>query len=410
VLSAIDVFALADQARAEGRIEDAVVLYDALANDESADIRAEARFRKGMMLADVGRHREAAVTFRALLDEQPSAARVRLELARALALLCDEGSARRELRQAQAMGLPPEVAAAVGQFDQALRSPKVVGGSLEVALAPDSNANRATQARVVDTVVAPLTLSEDARRQSDIGIHLAGQGYARLGIGRDLSFVPRLSGLATLYRDNAFSDSSLSGRLGLEWQSKANRLSPSMGVGLRWYGGSAYARTYGVALDWLHVLGRRSQLVVNAGASRADYLRNDLQDGAIYDLRASVERAFSARLGANLTFEASRQTSRDPFYATMSGGMSVLGWRETGQTTLYASAGARRLEGDAELFLFGARRREWLLSARLGGTFRQLTIHGFAPYGRLSYERNSSSVALYDYDRVATEFGITRAF
>jgi outer membrane protein len=81
-LSAIDVFGLADRARAAGRIDDATGFYDALAHDPNADVRAEARFRKGMMLADLRRYREAALAFRAVLDEQPKAARARLELAR----------------------------------------------------------------------------------------------------------------------------------------------------------------------------------------------------------------------------------------------------------------------------------------------------------------------------------------
>jgi len=162
-LSAVDLFALADRARAAGKVAEAIVLYDALARDPNAEIRAEARFRKGMALADAKRWREAALAFRGLLDEQPGATRVRLELARVLAALGDESAARREVRQAQAAGLPDDVALTVDQFARALRSPKTLGGSIEVALAPDSNINRATAARTLDTVIAPLTLSRDAR-------------------------------------------------------------------------------------------------------------------------------------------------------------------------------------------------------------------------------------------------------
>ena len=153
-----------------------------------------------------------------------------------------------------------------------------------------------------------------------------------------------------------------------------------------------------------------SQLVVDGSASRADYQHNDLQDGRIYALSASVERAFSSRSGVRLTASANRQTARDPGYATASGGITVLGWREAGRMTLFTAASAQRTVGDAALFLFGDRRREWFLSARAGATFRQLTIHGLAPYARVSFERNRSSLELYDYRRLAAEFGLTRAF
>jgi hypothetical protein len=409
-LSAIDVFALADRARAEGRIGDAITFYDALSHDQNADVRAEARFRKGMMLASLKRYREAAVAFRRLLDEKPNAARVRLELARVLALMGDESAARRELRQAEAAGLPPEVALAVGQFDQALRSHKRFGGSVEVALAPDSNINRATEARVLDTIIAPLTLSSDARKQSGIGVHVSGQGYAKFGLGSGLSLVPRVSALAMLYRKSEFTDISSSALIGLEWQGKQDRLTPSIGETRRWYGGKPYDRTDAFSLDWLHALGKRAQLVVSGSASRADYQLNDLQDGSIYALSASLERALSSRAGISVTASGIRQTARDPGYATTSGGLTVVGWREAGRTTLFTSGTVQRTEGDAALFLFGDRRREWFFSARAGATFRQLTIHGLAPYVRVSFERNRSSLQLYDYGRVATEFGLTRAF
>ncbi len=409
-LTAVDVFGLADRARAEGRIDDAVTLYEALAKDPDPQVRAEARFRKGMMLSDVKRYREAALAFRALLDEQPGATRVRLELARVLAAIGDEGAARRQLRQAQAAGLPPEVAATVGQFDRALRSYKRLGGTFEVALAPDSNINRATQARVLDTIIAPLTLSDDARARSGIGAHLAGQGYARIRLSDNFAFVPRVSGLANLYRAGAFNDVSGSALAGLEWRRLRDRFSLSAGRTWRWYGGRPYAHTDAVTLDWLHGLDKRSQFVVSGSVSHAAYRLNDLQDGMIYDLNLSVERALSARAGMSVAATATRQTARDPGYATVAGAVTLTGWRETRRTTLFASVGVRRTEGDAALFLFGDRRREWLLSARAGATFRALEVHGFAPFARLVYERNSSSVGLYDYRRVGAEFGITRAF
>ena len=77
---------------------------------------------------------------------------------------------------------------------------------------------------------------------------------------------------------------------------------------------------------------------------------------------------------------------------------------------LYASAMAQRTEGDAALALFGQRRREWFVNARAGATFRALAVHGIAPYVRVGYERNASNVALYDYRRFTSEFGVTSSF
>lgn len=409
-LAATDVFALADRARATGQIDDATQLYDALVRDPDADVRAEARFRKGMMLADVHRYIDAAVAFRALLDEKPGALRVRIELARVLAAAGDEAGARRSLRQAQAGQLPPDVAATVAQFANALRSAKRFGGTFEVALAPDTNINRATAARTLDTIIAPLTLSDDARARSGVGAKLAGQGFVKLALTDDLSVLPRLAGSASLYREQAFDDVSSSTLLGFEWQHFGGRWSPSAGATWRWYGGHLYARTETAALDWLHRVGSRTQLVASTSVSRATYVRNDLQSGAIYDLNITAERALNPRSGVSLTISATRQTARDSGYATVAGAGSALAWREIGKTTVFASLNIRRTIGDARLFLFPEARREWLVGVKAGATLRAFAVHGFAPVVRFGYERNASTVGIYDYRRFVSEFGVTRAF
>ncbi|GAA0295944.1 hypothetical protein GCM10009087_02110 [Sphingomonas oligophenolica] len=48
-----------------------------------------------------------------------------------------------------------------------------------------------------------------------------------------------------------------------------------------------------------------------------------------------------------------------------------VGWREAGKTTFFASAGLHRLDGDARLFLFLDRRREWLYQLSASVTLRQ---------------------------------------
>ncbi len=409
-LSAVDLFRVAEQAQAKGRTQDAETLYDALARDPDPEVRAEARFRHGMLLAGLKRYRAAAVLFRAILDEKPGATRVRLELARVLAAMGDDAGARRQLRQAEAAGLPPDVAVVVDQFANALHSAQRLGGSLQLALAPDSNINRATSARTLDTVIAPLTLSKDARQRSGLGFEGGGQAFARLSLAPNLDLVPRISGQADLYKAGTFDDVSGSALLGLEWRLGADRFSPAVGQTWRWYGGSLYARTQSVTVDWIHPMGARAQLDVQASAGRARYVLNSLQDGGLFAGAVSYERALTPKLGASLTLDAARQTAADPGYSTWSGGGSALAWRDLGRTTVFLSGGVHRLEGDARLFLFPDRRREWLFQAGAGATFRRLTWRGFAPALRISFERNQSTVGLYDYQRIVTTAGISRAF
>jgi hypothetical protein len=409
-LSAVQLFEIAARAEAAQDAPTAETIYQALARDPDIEVRSEARFRHALLLTREKRPREAAVLLRAILDEKPDAQAVRLELAALLATLGDERAAYRELRQARAGGLPPDVVQMVDQFAGALRARKPYGASMELAFAPDSNINRATKADTLDTVIAPLQLSEDAQEQSGLGVRASGQVFVRPAIGKDLRFTARLSGVTNAYDQSAFNDALVSTQAGLEWTRGASRWSPSLGYSHRWYGGASYATTETAALNWRRQIGDRAQLEADLAAARARYEMNDLQDGEIYDASVSYERAFDERSGGSVSLSAQRQTARDPGYATLAGGLGVVYWREAFGATVYGTANVRLLESDARLGLFLDKRKEtfWRLGA--GATIRKLQFKGFSPIVRVSYERNTSTVGIYDYGRTAFDIGIARSF
>lgn len=409
-LSAADVMDIAARAEAAGDPESAIAAYSALTADPDVDVRSEARFRHARLLVAREDYAAAAALYRRILDERPDAGRVRLELAALLARLGEEGAARRQLRQVQAGSLPPEVALAVNQFTSALRATQPFGASVSFAIVPDSNINRATDAQTLDTIIAPLELSEDAQAQSGIGFRAGGQAFARVPLGGGVTLLPRLSGQAELYRDSRFNDVSASAAVSLEIASARDRFRPTVAETFRYYGGERYAQTTSASLGWQHALGRSAQLETTISAARADYRLNDLQDGWLFDVSAGYERAFDARSGGAAAVSASRHVARDAGYSIKAGGANLLYWRELGRLTLFGSVGLRRLEADERLALFPERRREWLASGAVGGTIRHLSVAGFAPTVRVGFERNTSSVGIYDYSRTSVDFGITRAF
>lgn len=409
-LAAAQMFDLAGQLTAAGDTAGSLALYRALTRDTRVEVRAEARFRMGQLLITLGRLNEAAVAYRAVLDEQPKAARVRLELAALLARMGQDFAARHELRLAQAGGLPPAVAAVVEQIATALRATKPIGGTLSLALAPDTNVNRATRARTVASVIAPLTLSDDARERSGIGLSLAGQVYARLRLTSRVTMVLRASGQGDVYRQHAFDDVSTTVLAGPSWETERDRVSLSAGLARRFYGGDLYTRSAVVEADWLHALGKRAQLELGASTSRTRYPIAPAQSGAVYAVTARYERALSSRFALSIAPTVVRQTAVDPGYANWSGGATVLASRQWGRATCFASLGVRRLVADEALFLFETARREWFSRAEAGASLRALTVFGFAPLVRVAYERNRSTVALYDYHRVVGSLGVVRAF
>ena len=409
-LTPAQLFAFADEARDAGDFDTAETAYRALAQHPEIELRTEARFRLAMMLDGQGETREAATILRQILDEKPDAARVRVELARMQAAMGNLRAAERELRAAQASGLPPEVQRLVRFYASALNSSRLYGASLELAFAPDSNINRATRSNTLGTIIGDFDLSDDAQATSGLGLATRAQLWGRLPVSSKVLLRGEVNAGGSFYKENQFDDYSIGVELGPELQSGADRFALTGVVQWRWFGGDPYAFSYGAQGDWRHPIGQRTQLRVDGSVLRSEDRFNDLRDATRYSLSTGVDRAFSQRFGGGVSVSGSRSVARDPGYSTTRGGIAAYAYREAGQATLVADLGYSHLEADERLFLYPERRRDDRFDAGISATLRALRVGTFAPVARLRYERNWSTVEIYDYDRVAAEFGVTAAF
>jgi hypothetical protein len=405
------MFRLAEVAEGKSDLTLAFAIYAALEDNPDPDIRAEARFRHAKRLLSQKRNVEAAVLLRRLVDEKPKAVPVRLALAQLLDRMGDKDAAWREIRAAQAIGLPPAVARLVDRYSEALRAARPQGASLEIAIAPDSNINRATRSDTLGTVLGDFEIDKDGKAKSGTGLSVHGQAYRRLALGAgDASLLVRVSGLADLYKRTEFNDIALDLAAGPELQWGDARIHLEAGATQRFFGQKPFMRAARVGATVARPLGRRTLLRLSGSAALVDNQRNDLQDGKSYSAQLDLERAFSATTGAVLNLSGDRQQARDPGYATTGwrGGLSL--WRDLGRVTLTAGGQLGRLSADERLQLFPDKRRDRFSSFSLGATFRQIQWRGFAPVARFTIERNKSSIAFYDYRRTRTEIGIARAF
>ena len=405
------LFEVAREKSVEQRFDEAITIYSALERDPHSDIRWEALYRHGKLLENQKHLTESAVLFRTILDENPHAQRVRLELAKVLADMGHENAARRELRQAQAGNLPPEVAQIVNQYAVALRSAKPLGGTFEVGIAPSNNINRATSSPTLNSILGPLVLSGNAQAKSGIGLNLGGQGNAQLPLSSKIKLSAQLSNQNALFRDAEFDDSIIAGSVGVSMLVGSSlRLKLDEGPSYRIYGGHPYSTALNGTVDVQYPLDKRSQIGLQSDFSVIKYIQNPLQNGDVFGETLSYDRALNARFGSKLSLFAQRATANDPGYATKSAGASVLVWHELGKTTLYATGSISHLLSDARLFLYTDRRNETLYRAGLGATFRQIIIDGFSPVLRMNYESNRSTIDTYNYRRFGGEVAITRAF
>ena len=410
VLTPAQMFKLAEIAKARGDLATATAILVALESNPDPDIRSEARYRHAKQLLGAKRNRDAALLLRRILDDKPAAAPVRLELAQILDKMGDRESALRELRAVQSSGLPPAVARMVDRYSAALRAARPAGASVEIAVAPDSNINRATRSDTLGTIFGDFDIGEDSKATSGLGLSLRGQTFRRFEIGGDDSLLVRLSGFGDLYRRTRFNDIAVDLAAGPELRLGRNQLNLEIGATQRWFGQKPFLRSVRAGATWSHPLGTRAQLRLTASASLIDNQMNDVQDGKAYSGKIAVERAMSPTTGLGINFGGDRQSLKDPGYSTTGWRAGILAWHDVGRMTVTAEAEYGRLRADDRLFLFPDKRVDTYSRLSLATTFRQLQWQGFAPLARFTIERNKSSVGFYDYRRTRSEIGIVRAF
>lgn len=409
-LDAPTLLAFGVKLEADGKKQEAAQAYRALEADPNSEIRSEARFRLAKILAAEGRIKEAAVLLRHVIDDHPRAAPPRLELVTLLQQLGDDSGTLRELRSLGTLDLPLNVARLVDRMSASLRSSQPLTVQVEMALAPDTNINRATRSNSLGTVFGDFILDRDAKARSGIGVASRSFIQGRLNLSPSAALKAHASLDADVYRDHDFNDIALELGAGPEFRRGPLRFAVEAGAGQQWYGMKAFQRNFRLSGSAWAKIDRYSQLRIDASARWANNQFNDLQDGRGMTLAARYERALSPRLTVSLGASADRFKATDEAYSTRSWTFAASAYREVGRTTLEVGGELGLLRADDRLALLLEKRQDRLARFRLGAVFRQLTVAGFAPTVRLVVERNRSTVEYYDYRRTRTEFGISRAF
>lgn len=411
VATAGQIFGLAEEMVRRGKSDDAEAILNVLSHDRDPNVRNEARFRRAHILEAKGQLQPAAVLLRRIVEEKPDATPARLELAQLLQQLGNTDAALRELRAAQAAGLPAAVARIVDRYSEAIRASRPTGASIELALAPDSNVNRSTRSDSLGTIFGDFDIDRSSKAKSGVGVSIRALAFRRLALGSSgNSLLARLSGFGDLYGRSDFNDVAVDLAVGPELRIGRNQVNVELGATQRWFGQKPFARSARIGLTWARPLGRRTQLRLNTVGSIVDNQFNDLQDGKTYSGRITLERALSATAGAALNFGADRASSKDPAYSTIGWRAGLLAWKDVGRATFTISAELGRLHADERLLLLPDKRRDLYSRLTLGATFKQLTFKGFAPVSRFTIERNRSTVEFYDYRRMRTELALVNAF
>ncbi|MGQ0586431.1 MAG: FimV/HubP family polar landmark protein [Gammaproteobacteria bacterium] len=366
----------------------------------------------GSAAHDSGNYSQAIFVLQRAVATKPGFAGARMELARAYFAQGDNESARREFTALEKDNPPPQARRAIKEYQAAIDRRAAVyesqlGGYAELATGYDSNANGSPDLQSF------LGIPLDERNQA------TASTYYSLDAGGLVSypFAPgwRLLGTGNAsYRSNpdaTFVDSQVL-RLGgaVEWRPNQYEFSLRPSYGMSLLDGEDNNTVIAVDLAATRHF-ERAQLSLNLRSGQTRYTEGlevlDV-DTLLYGLAGSyttprVQYLGAVTAGTDDAVEPGSQFGRD--LAGLRAGAIVGLGRGNG---LLASVAM--LSADYDQPPFGQARSDDQLIGTLGFDWGGWRALGWVVRAQLSYVSNSSTVALYEYDRVDLGVSLRREF
>ncbi|MCY4451866.1 MAG: surface lipoprotein assembly modifier [Immundisolibacterales bacterium] len=355
----------------------------------------------------------------AMLVQDPSLVRARLEMARAFFLKGKDSLARRHFEQVLAGDLPPAVVANVQRFLIRIRARKRWSVYFGAALAPDSNIGAASDERFIQIHVGgvPLSFRRDQEELTTSGLGLSlwtGGEYqhplgerVRLRAGGDLS--------RREYAAARYDQTNLGLHAGPRWLVGARTDLSVLGSARRsLVHGSADYDALGGRFEARRRLTRRLSVTGHASWHDRRYRVNRNLDGPVRDLSLSgnwvatptVRVDGALGYGAERpAFVRNRNTSR---------------WVRVGVRkslpkgfSLGASAQLRWTDYEGEWIPHtppGEFREDRTRTLSASVHHRRFTLYGFSPELAVTSEARDTNAQLHDYRRNSAELRFVRQF
>lgn len=415
-LTAEQMVARAEALVRAGDYEAAKPLVAAMA--QAPQLSLQRHFLAGFIASETGDLDGAVKNFRAILEDDPSQTRVRLELARALLLQGKESAADHHLRLAQeADDLPDEIERTIRSTRGIIRDRRVWNVNVTVGLAPDTNINNGANADKIDVRFGPwtlpLTLDRNARRKSGLGVTAGISAGVRLRVDEKLALLLDLDGQMVTYKEQRFDDHSLQLAAGPEYKLSETSSVSLQAVGLqRWYGGDLVLRQYGLKAGYQQLLSQGQRLGFQVDARRSDSRISPAYDGWQLAAYATYERVVRRSMVASATLHVRRDDLEDDDYSMFDYGVDLgVGGELPMGINAGLSGGISRVDYDEAIYMFSdSPRGDWRFSARAYVGLRSVKLLGFSPSLTYTYGRVDTNYHLYKTDRHRVRFDLARYF
>lgn len=371
----------------------------------------EARFLLATIDVQEGDYESAIARYRDILAGNPDLVRVRLDLARALFLAGDDESATYHFRQVLAGDLPDAVRQNVYRYLGAIRLRKRYDVNVVLAIAPDTNVNAGSENDEVTLFGLPFKLSEDAQRQSGLGLLMSVGGEYRL----PLTANTRLRANANLYRSeysgSDFDDMIVRSAAGpqavfADWDASL------LGVFTkRWFGNEPYSQGFGPRIEASYAFLERWRLEGTAEYLWLDYNDRPFLNGSFASVNLYPTYYVSTSSHVRAIAGLIREKTEFDGYANKGYRVGLGYHQEFGAgITAYVQPELLRFDYDGENPLFGTKRRDRMIRTQLSLYKRDWTIFGFSPMFTYFLTDNDSNQAIYEYQRHQFQIGLTNQF
>lgn len=415
-LSADQMLAQASMLVHARRFDEAKLYIDALGH--APGLKMESHFLAGYVAVETGDLTGAVTQFRASLAVDPKQTRVRLELARALALQGkDSGAAYHYRLAADDKALTAEIRATVQAQRGILRDRKPWHVSTSFGFAPDTNINSGSSAESVDVLFGdqrlPLTLDPGARARSGIGQTASLSAGYRFALGEKTGLLIDTDTSGVNYKGTDADDFTAQLAVGPELRpSDATTLSLQATGTQRWYGGNRAATQFGLRFSAQHNLGDDQRIGLSLDARH-----NASGFGAAYSgwnlaAYATYERVVARSLIASASLFVRSDRLNEAAYSSneLGGSVGIGGELPWGINAGLTGTVSRATFGAPMLAFSADPRADWRLSGRIYAGLRSLRVIGFSPSVAYTYTLNASSLPLYGNRRSRFAFSLARYF
>jgi tetratricopeptide (TPR) repeat protein len=401
----------------DGRPDQAYAMLYAYLAERAAD--PDFNYALGLAAIDSGRVAESILAFQRVLAVQPENAEARAELAKAYALSGDIDTARVQFNTVlQDPSLPDPVRQRFTQFSKSFTKQINGGGSdvtgfVDASGGYDSNINTATDLSSVTiplfAAFGPGALSGNARASNDQFVEGQAGVSGVIAISRqDRIFGSVLGSYHGNFGTSVFNQASATGTFGLA-HSFASRDTISLSGQLQqvWLGDKSYRQAVGAIGQYTHALSGGRALSASAQIFRFNYDDQPLLDANRYAFALSyAERKFV--LSGSVGKEKTRRIAGDN-QSNWFGDGSIAAELPISRKIAFVggvSFDIRRYDAPDPLFL--AKRHDERVDVSAG--IKLAIAQNLIVRPRITYTRNFSNIAIYDFKRFTASVGVRFEF